>query len=246
MEIRRIRKELQVLFGNMNTADYRGAELAINDFLDFIEEEKPTKDVLESLPANKIDIDAWVQTLWNAADLSLPRNKQERISFLLAILKKYRDDYMPIISVFHASGKGLTSHFREYVDAIAKPIYQYLDLTLQQQELETEPVSSMSVTAENVVMINGDNYGSISQTTNETIQLLSQLASEIQESSELDKDAKLEAVANIDTVKAQMSLPKPNFQIVKLAWSAVKLIAYAPNFLDTIDKISKLLPPHLR
>jgi hypothetical protein len=104
----------------------------------------------------------------------------------------------------------------------------------------------MSVTAENVVMINGDNYGSISQTTNETIQLLSQLASEIQESSELDKDAKLEAVANIDTVKAQMSLPKPNFQIVKLAWSAVKLIAYAPNFLDTIDKISKLLPPHLR
>jgi hypothetical protein len=116
-----------------------------------------------------------------------------------------------------------------------------LDTELHRKELETEPVSSTSITAGNVIMINGDNYGAISQNNNEAIHLLNELASKISNAAELEKDEKLEAIANIDTVKAQMSLPKPNWQIVKLAWSAVSTAATTAGAIDLVEKISKLL-----
>lgn len=241
METRRVRKELQVLYATLNTVDYRSAQTAINDFLDFLKDEEIVADIITPLPKNSVDIDEWVKTLWNTADLALPRDKKERMAFLLAVIERYKDDIMEIVHYFHSSGKGMSNHVHEYVESIIRPVYQYLDTELHRKELETEPVSSTSITAGNVIMINGDNYGAISQNNNEAIHLLNELASKISNAAELEKDEKLEAIANIDTVKAQMSLPKPNWQIVKLAWSAVSAAATTAGAIDLVEKISKLL-----
>lgn len=241
VEIRLARKELQVRYGNLNNADYRNAQVAIHDFLDFITEEKLTNSIITELPTNDLSIEEWQQKLYNSMDLSLPKDRKERIAFLLDVLDKYRDDVMPIAHSFHLSSSKITDHVHYYIENIALPVYQYLDSALHKKEIESEPVSSTTITAGNVVMINGDNFGSISQHNNETIQLLNKLASEMQKSDKIQASEKLEVIGNIDTIKSQMALPKPNMEIVKLAWKFVSVAATSAGVIDLVEKISKLL-----
>ncbi len=101
MDIRLTRKQLQVGFANLNSADFDSAEIAANDFLDFLHNTKPINDIIAGLPENTIDIDEWAKSLYNT-QLSLPRDKQERISFLLAVLERYKDDLLSIGYSFNA------------------------------------------------------------------------------------------------------------------------------------------------
>lgn len=102
MDIRLVRKQLQVEFANLNSADFDAASIAANDFLDFINSNETISEIRADLPKNEIDIDQWTKDFHNSRDLSLPRNKQERVSFLLAALDKYKDDLLQISHQFHA------------------------------------------------------------------------------------------------------------------------------------------------
>lgn len=240
MDIRLIRKQLNIEFSNLNTADFDSAEIAANDFFNFLHDTKIISEMIVRLPENTIDIDEWVRSLYNNS-LSLPRDKQERISFLLAVLEKYKDDLITISHHFYAGSRKIIDHIRKYIDTMVKPIYQYFDNELHAKELEASPVSTTSITANNSIIINGNNYGSVSQTNIDAVQSLSELSELLQKSDRLTANQKLEAINNIDTIKNQVVSPNPNKQIIKLAWQTVSTMANIAGATDLVSKLAILL-----
>ncbi len=241
MDVRLIRKQLQVEFANLNSADYDSAEIAASDFLDFLYNTKLLHEMIAVLPKNTIDIDEWVKGLYNT-QLSLPRNKQERMSFLLAVLEKYKDDLLSIGHHFNAGGsRKIIDHIRKYIDTMVRPIYQYFDNELHIKELEVSPVSTTSITANHSIIISGNNYGSVSQTNIDAVRTLDELSEALQKSEELTSEQKLEAVNNIDTIKNQIVSPKPNKQIINLAWNTVSAMATTAGATDFITKVTTLI-----
>lgn len=241
MDIRLIRKQLQVEFANLNSADFDSAEIAANDFLDFLHNTKLISEMIAAFPENTIDIDEWVKGLYNT-QLSLPRDKQQRMSFLLAVLEKYKDDLISIGHHFSAGGsRKIIDHIRKYIDVMVKPMYQYFDNELHIKELEVSPVSTTSITANHSIIISGNNYGPVSQTNIDTVRTLDELSEILQKSDELTSEQKLEAVNNIDTIKNQIVSPNPNKQIIKLAWNTVSAMATTAGATDFVAKVVALI-----
>lgn len=240
MDIRLVRKQLQIEFANLNSADFDSVEIAANDFFDFLHNTEIINNIIAELPENTIDIDEWVKTLYDTS-LSLPRDKQERISFLLAVLEKYKDDLLSISHHLHAGSNKIIDHIRKYIDAMVKPIYQYFDNELHIKELEVSPVSTTSITANHSIIISGNNYGPVSQTNIDTVRALDELSEILQKSNELTSEQKLEAVNNIDTIKNQVVSPKPNKQIIKLAWDTVSAMATTAGAVDFVAKAAALI-----
>ncbi len=236
-----MRKQLQIEFANLNSADFDSASLAASDFFDFINDNEITKEIREMLPENKIDIEQWIKDFNNNQEMSLPRNKQERISFFLSFLDKYKDDLLSIAHHFHAGSSKYIDHIHKYIDTMVKPIYQYFDNELHVRELAVSPVSTTSITANNSIIISGNNYGSISQTNIETVQALSELSELVRKSDNLTNEQKLEAINNIDTIKNQVVSPKPNKQIIKLAWDTVSAMATVAGAADLVAKLAILI-----
>lgn len=240
-DIRLIRKQLQVEFGNLNSADYDSADLAASDFYDFLYGTEAIKEIIAGFPENTINIEEWVESLYNTP-VPLPRDKQERMAFLLAVLEKYKDDLYSIAHHFNVNSRKIIDHIRKYVDTMVRPLYQYLDNELHKKELEVQPVSSIAITNNgNAIIVNGDNIGTISQTNNDTVRQLSELSDLLQKSAELTDEQKLEAINNIDTIKSQVVSPKPNGQIIKLAWDTVSAMATVAGATDFITKVAPLL-----
>lgn len=244
MDIRLIRKQLQIEFANLNTADFDSASLAANDFYDYIHSNDILKEVIQKLPKNTIDIDQWTKDFYNRQSDS-PRDKQERIAFFLAFLEKHKNDLISISHIFHAGSSKFIDHIRKYIDTMVKPIYQYLDNELHIKELEVSPVSTTSITANHSIIISGNNYGSVSQTNIETVQSLSELSEALQKSDKLTDEQKLEAINNIDTIKNQVVSPKPNKQIIKLAWQTVSAMATTAGATDFVAKVAQLIASFL-
>lgn len=241
MDIRLVRKQLQVEFANLNSADFDSASLAASDFFDFINDNNITKEIRDVLPENKIDIEQWIKDFNNNQEMTLPRNKQERISFFLSFLDNNKDDLLSIAHHFRAGSSKYIDHIHKYIDTMVKPIYQYFDNELHIRELAVSPVSTTSITANNSIIISGNNYGSISQTNIKTVQVLSELSDVLQKSEDLSNEQKLEAINNIDTIKNQVVSPKPNRQIIKLAWDTVSAMATTAGATDFIIKVAALI-----
>ena len=242
MDIRLIRKELQVQFGNLNNVDYTNASIIANDFWDFITETDKVSELLRKLPENTVNLEQWSKDFYQSGELVLPRQKQERMAFLLAVFEKYKDDLEGLAHYFTINSMKITDHIRKYIDDMVKPLYQYLDGELHKQEIEVRPVSSISITTNgNAIIVNGDNIGTISQINNNTVQLLNELSEQMQKSTDLTDEQKLEAINNIDTIKSQVVSPKPNGQIIKLAWDTVSAMATVAGASDFVAKITSLL-----
>lgn len=241
MDIRLVRKQLQIEFANLNSADFDSANLLANDFYDFIYKSDLIKGIVTTLPKNTIEVDQWIKDFYNQQSQDLPRDKKERIAFFLAVLEKYKDDLRSIAHIFRAGSNKYIDHIRKYIDLMVKPIYQYIDNELHIKELEVSPISNTSITANNSIIISGNNYGSVSQTNIRTIESLGELSEVLQKSNELTDDQKLEAINNIDTVKYQVMSPKPNSQIIKLAWQTVESMATVAGAADLVTKIAHLI-----
>lgn len=240
MDIRLVRKQLQVEFSNLNSADYDSVDIAANDFYDFLYGTEMISKLIADLPGNTLDIEEWSKNLYNSA-LSLPRDKRDRVAFQLAVLEKYKDDLLTIGHHFNAGSRKIIDHIRKYIDTMVKPIYQYFDNELHIQEVASEPLSYTSITANNSIIISGNNYGSVSQTNIAALRALDELSEELQKSSELTDEQKLEAINNIDTIKNQAVSPKPNKQIVRLAWQTVSSMATVAGATDFVTKVSLLI-----
>lgn len=240
MDIRLIRKQLQIEFTNLNTSDYDSAEIAATDFFDFIYDNATTREIIEKLPTNSVNVEEWVKNFYNT-ELTMPRDKKERISFLLAVLDAHKSDLPSISHYFHVGSNKIIDHIRKYIDTMIKPIYQYLDNELHIKEIEATPVSTTSITANNSIIISGNNYGSVTQANSYTFELLGNLSEVLRNSVELTNDQKVEAINNIDTIKNQIVSPKPNMQIIKLAWKTVSALATVSGASEFVEKIAELL-----
>lgn len=241
VDIRLIRKQLQIEYANLNAADFDSASLAASDFYDFIQETGEIRKILNALPDNSVDLDDWMANFYNQQEMDIPRKKQERISFFLAFLEKNKGDLLSIAHYFRGGSSKYIDHIRKYIDTMVKPIYQYIDNELHIIELESSPLSPTSITANHSIIINGNNYGSISQTNIEAVELLGQLSENLQKSNSLSAEQKLEAANNIDTIKSQVISPKPNAQIIKLAWQTVSAAANIAGAADLASKIAQLI-----
>lgn len=124
---------------------------------------------------------------------------------------------------------------------MVKPIYQYFDNELHVKELELSPVSTTAITTNNSIIISGNNYGSVSQTNIDVMHSLDELSDILQKSDKLTSEQKLEAINNIDTIKNQTVSPKPNKQIIKLAWDTVSAMATTAGATDFLTKITQLI-----
>jgi hypothetical protein len=59
------------------------------------------------------------------------------------------------------------------------------------------------------------------------------------------EEAKLEIVADIDTIQSQLAKPKPNGGIIKAAWGAVQGAAAIDGCAHLVHKVSELVTPLL-
>lgn len=240
MEIRLVRKKFQTLYGNLLSAEYRQAETTTKAFIDYLKAQPLLGKILHALPGNTIDIDAWAKELWSSSNLGMPDNEPLRVSFCLAVLEKYKDDPTQIAHMFHISSNGITDHVRVYLESVAKPVYQYFDQELTEQEFRAEPLSAMGINANNVVIIQGHNYGTIAQSSSDAIKALDELVTMLQ-AADLADNAKIDAIASADTIKAQFARSVPDRGILRLAWPTVKDTAELVGASELVARLEKVI-----
>ncbi|HEU4966096.1 MAG TPA: hypothetical protein VFT53_01270 [Candidatus Saccharimonadales bacterium] len=246
MDIRLIRKQLNTLSANLNNTDYMRATTDIKAFLAFLSREQLIKNLIDKLPVPTMEVEQWATELYgNAGSITLPEDEEERVAFCLKVLDVYKDNLDQVAFSFHIASNAGTDHVRYYLECIARPVYQYIDQKLHEQEIDSTSVSQTMITAEHVIFVGGNNYGTISQNNNDAMQLFNKLAEEIKKS-ELDTNTKLEAVANIDTMKSQVVLPKPNWHIVKMAWETVRVASHTAGVITLIEQINTLIQAHIK
>lgn len=246
MDIRLFRKRLQTLYANLNNTDYLQASIDMKAFLALLRDEQLIQEIITSLPSNAIDIDHWADEVYTAGAIKMPEGEPERVALCLAILEKYKDDIEQVAYRFHIASSGRADHIRYYVDCVARPVYQYIDRKLNEQEIEATSVSQTIINAANMIYIGGDNYGSVTQNNSDAMHLLGNLTEEVKKTVDLDTDAKRAVIANIDTVKAQITSTRPSTQIIKTAWDAIKAASHTAGAITLVQQISELLQAHTK
>lgn len=101
------------------------------------------------------------------------------------------------------------------------------------------PVSHITVNAQNSQVIVGNN--NILSGRLEVIERLTELQQVLSESDALDLETKQDAVADIDSIKAQLGKPNPANLVLKALWSPVALAADVAGAIELAKIIAPLL-----
>ena len=70
---------------------------------------------------------------------------------------------------------------------------------------------------------------------------LESLREEIVASPEIEDEAKLDVVADIETIKDQLAKREPNPTVINQLWSGVKAVATTAGFVEAVDQIGALI-----
>jgi hypothetical protein len=97
----------------------------------------------------------------------------------------------------------------------------------------------------NSVIVLGDN-NVVWNEHKELFENLEELGRQIRISSEISDNDKIEYQAEIDTIKAQLEKPKPNKDIVKKAWDALKAVATIGGVVGLYTKVQPLIETLLK
>jgi hypothetical protein len=82
-----------------------------------------------------------------------------------------------------------------------------------------KPISSMTINNYGI-FVNGANTGNINQNTKEVFETIDKLINVVA-TAEIENTKKMELVANAETIRAQITSPTPNTDIIKKAWEVV-------------------------
>jgi len=82
-----------------------------------------------------------------------------------------------------------------------------------------KPISSITINNSGI-FVNGANTGNINQNTKEVFETIDKLINVVA-SAEIENTKKMELVANAETIRAQITSPTPNTDIIKKAWEVV-------------------------
>lgn len=110
-----------------------------------------------------------------------------------------------------------------------------------------QPLSSMTINNYGI-FVNGANTGQINQNTKEVFEILDKLVNIIT-TAEVESTKKMELVANAETIRAQITSPTPNADIVRSAWNVVNnatifgasAVTVAPILTELATKLGHLL-----
>jgi hypothetical protein len=74
---------------------------------------------------------------------------------------------------------------------------------------------------------------------------LNELKSEFQNNATIDDEQKLDVVADVDTLQAQLQKPQPNSTIIGLLWSGIEQAGKVAGILTVIEKVRSYIQPLL-
>lgn len=112
----------------------------------------------------------------------------------------------------------------------------------------SRPLSSIQINNMNGVLVMNDNLGTITQTNTEGIQDLDQLI-DILKTSSIPQGDKREVIADVETVKTQLTKQHPDSSIISRAWASIVTSLQATGLIaqaaENVEKIRQLLSPHI-
>lgn len=113
----------------------------------------------------------------------------------------------------------------------------------EESKYSSKPFSSLTIQAgegSNIVLIDGNQYGTISQTTNLAINELDKLIEYIK-SLNIIEDEKRNLTGDVEAIKAQLTKSNPAKTVIKVLWSSVSTAASLSGAQDLILKIGAYL-----
>lgn len=105
-------------------------------------------------------------------------------------------------------------------------------------------VSPISVTAQGGIFVFGDNLGTIKQETVQSFDEITQLIKIILQSN-LSDAKKREQIGDAETIKAQLTKPKPDPTIIQKAWESMQLLVSLKDAIDVMKTVGELLRPYI-
>jgi hypothetical protein len=102
---------------------------------------------------------------------------------------------------------------------------------------------NIHATGHNVITLGDGNVVNVKYS--ELHRTLEELRSAVVGSDGTDDASKLEVVANVETIKAQLVRQSPDRGIIAKAWTAVGTIVTAADFVDVVQKVHGLIGPLL-
>ena len=240
MEIRILRKELQQEYANVSNADHNNIHYILEDFINFIIQNEKLNKIIQAIPPHEIEIEKWVSESNRNGTVDIPKDKAKRTKFFMDLIQWIEGDVYKVSRGF-SPGRKLNDHVSTFVEYFVFPVYQYLDAILLREEVESEPISNTVIKESNVIIVNGTNYGSISQNNHQAIKELSELSVKITGNEEIAKQDQLKSVINIDTMKAQLLNDNPNKEILKISRDAVLSAASAAGAAHLLKSINEMV-----
>ena len=77
------------------------------------------------------------------------------------------------------------------------------------------------------------------------VRLLTDMRASIQSSQTVSDDQKLDIIADIDSLQAQLQKPEPNRSVIGLLWSAIETAVVAAGFVELVDNVRAFIQPLL-
>ncbi len=114
----------------------------------------------------------------------------------------------------------------------------------QPSKFQNKPFSSFQISGQNNIVVMGDNLGDIEQKNTDGISDIDSLISLIN-NSKISQQLKIDAVSDLETIKAQLIKQKPDKSIVSKAWEGAQLTLNATSKIaavsDSIEKVSHFI-----
>ena len=104
--------------------------------------------------------------------------------------------------------------------------------------------TGINITNVNGVTVIGDG-NVVSANFTDLSRALSGIRDEIRSSDSMSDVQKLEVVADIDTLQAQLQKPKPSRAVVQALWSGIERVVTGAGFVELVSNVAPLIAPLL-
>lgn len=99
----------------------------------------------------------------------------------------------------------------------------------------------IEATGQNIITIGDGNQ--VNAKFKEAAEALLDLKESVKKSTDLEEEAKLEIVSDIETIQGQLSKPIPNKSVVKTLWNGIEKVATIGAIADMIQKVAPFILP---
>jgi hypothetical protein len=103
---------------------------------------------------------------------------------------------------------------------------------------------NIQATGQNIITVGDGNQ--INAVFKDVGQALSELADHVRNSTALTEEQKLESIADIQTLQAQLAKPEPNRSVLRAIWSGLQGLATVEGIAGAFQRVASLVQPLLR